>query len=77
MFKRKKGGEQWWLKTGFLQGMGAALIAGVIAIGLHLTKNDSAPAEQICNGDDCIQVGESSGTININTKKESPEDEPE
>ena len=70
MAKRIKRNEPWWKKTGFLQGMGAALIAGVVAIGISISKSDSPTAvEQTCDGDNCIQIGESSGPLNINTKQ--------
>ena len=59
----------WWQKKGFWIVMGPAMFSAMITIGLHLAKSDSEQAEQICNGDDCVIIRESSGTININTKK--------
>ncbi|WP_435277347.1 tetratricopeptide repeat protein (plasmid) [Psychrobium sp. nBUS_13] len=43
----------WWQKTGFLQGMGAGIIAGVIAIFVAFTPNKIQPiVPQIKGGDD-------------------------
>lgn len=64
-------------KVGFIQkhsvlsGIGAAVIAGLIAIWIQLNKSDNPTADQTCSGDNCIQIGNNSGTINIDKTKKS------
>lgn len=61
-------------RHGLLGGIGGALIAGAVALFIHISKSDDNPDSQTCIGDNCLQIGDNKGTVHIASPNKESKD---